>query len=1017
MFSVEELASCRKDSWFNFGYQQLERAVLLARLGSKPLDVLQSKNIAELSRFAHAVIASAPSWKAPSEGEARELCLVAADAENGLGNLKVFGGDASGAHQHFWRASLLYDICGMPGAAATVSKKNGLDVRLKDYFSRERLSLWGSLSDSPEALAFKTSRGVGSAMPESEGALLERALAEVVAEYGQHLQREDPTKGSADAVISALQAYAGMHAHEINSDDVAAMSKSLEIRRGNATLRLLANNSALSAGAARSIGMPLELWPVQRRALESGLLNQKVKSFGLAAPTGTGKTSLTQALIAATLEADRTRKVVYLSPSRALVHQISSDLLKALTPSGIVVRELGAHLTMHQQMDGDFDGADVIVFTPERADLLMRVDPEFVSSIGLVIVDEAHHIEQGTRGILLEFYLWRIRQLISNSARIVQLSAVAPNITELVEWLDSTDSSVAVKVDWRANRLRLGTFERTKDGTAAVKFEGMAPFVLFEAGTFPAERTKGIAALAERLANSGVVLVLCMTVSLAEEIANEIGKLRGASAPRASSDDTNGIVERLDAKIERELFPESPLRELLSKRVAFHHAQLPPNVRIALEEAITGRQVDIVCATTTLAEGVNFPFSTVVVESLVAKDHQLTPRSLWNIAGRAGRFGVDSEGHCIIFEPSHFEGRLKGFTLRDYLGTRLDDIPPVQSALATALTELNGAIQSEEIDSSDLDSVSLDGIAIDGKPGSKKSKRLRGLVNLVRVGYAHASASNLISLHDERASELSTHMLASRQISEEVRVFAEKFSMQQRVVIRGAFASDAELMKIAARIGWSLETQQVLYSWISGLADWQIERFGRVVLGGRVTDGSQLGYLLGPVSKHMGEFEGEKLGGFTAFVARSWIEGLPLTEIREAQKEKDLGKLVKIIYSRVQYLLPWALFGVHELMEFEAKRRHVNFLNGIHDLSALSAEGVPNFDALTLIKVLGVERVDATRISGSYRARGSSRTTIIGHIRSLEWNQLVGIVRGADRRRIDPDLRSKWEYTREMDFS
>src|SRR5262249_34936864 len=136
------------------------------------------------------------------------------------------------------------------------------------------------------------------------------------------------------------------------------------------------------------------------------------------------------------------------------------------------------------------------------------------------------------------------------------------------------------------------------------------------------------------------------------------GQLRSLTEAEQASD----IVRRLDSRLSREMYSDVPMRALLKHRIAYHHAGLPPRVRIAVEEAIRARMIDFVFATTTLAEGVNFPFSTVIVQALALREapekgrgaryHPVTPRSFWNIAGRAGRPGVDREGQAILFEPT-----------------------------------------------------------------------------------------------------------------------------------------------------------------------------------------------------------------------------------------------------------------------------------------------------------------------------------------------------------------------------
>jgi hypothetical protein len=173
----------------------------------------------------------------------------------------------------------------------------------------------------------------------------------------------------------------------------------------------------------------------------------------------------------------------------------------------------------------------------------------------------------------------------------------------------------------------------------------------------------------------------------------------------------------------------------------------------------------------------------------------------------------------------------------------------------------------------------------------------------------------------------------------------------------------------------------------------------------------RLGYPLGPLSKHMSEFSGESLGGYTSYVAVNWLRGLPLTEIQKSQAKMDFGRLVRVIYSRIQYMLPWALFGVHELIGYESKRRRINVGDGVRDLSVLAAEGVPDFDALTLVMRLDIERVDAARLAAAYQ-RARTETDVVGWMRGLQWERVVGIVRGQDSRRLDPDLHRLWEQLR-----
>lgn len=993
MFTVAELEGCLEAGWFKDGYALLERSTLLRRLGMSAEELPPAAR-RRFKRFSQAVVASASHWDKPREGTARRLCQIAGDIE---ASLSVLADDSpSSLHLALLKAVLLYDLAGLPGASASYAVRNGFDPRFRDFFTRSIGSPWGALAGSDHSLQERLRPE--PLLPDDDwAALIDQALGGLAQEAGLRLQMGE----SGDIVEAQLASLGSIGAHfdiGVTGDDILALRRLVALREENNALKIVPRVSSLDAADVRALSMPVELWPAQAAALEDGLLNRQVQSFGFAAPTGTGKTALTRLLIADALSPDPARKVLYVCPSRALVHQVSVDLAGSLTGVGISVAEAGAHLIDHDRIPLAAGDAEVLVFTPERADMLLRVDQEFLDQVCLIIVDEAHHIEQGSRGVLLEFYLWRLRKLIPADARIVQLSAVAPNIAELTDWLSPEGDSRSVMLDWRTSRLRVGVLERSSRGAARLNFGEGAPYELLGDGALPNNAREGLATLANHLSTSGIVLVLCMSPAGAEEVARLVAAQR--TALQATDDE---VSERLDAWTERELYAESELRQHYKKRVAFHHAQLPPRVRAGVEDAIRERKVDVICATTTLAEGVNFPFSTVLVESLVGTAYELSPRSLWNIAGRAGRFGVDTEGHCIIYRPDLWAHRLKEYKLSDYLKSRLVDIPPVRSALATGVERLRTLVEGGKIDESVLDRISLSDIKVDGKSNAA-AKEVRALINIMRVGYAHAGSTGAVDLADPKSPEFTHELLASKQLQYNDRIFAERLGARQRRVVQEATQSNPDFVDIAARVGWSLEAQQNLYQWLRTREDWQLEQFGNSVAAGYVRNFDNLGYLIGPLAKFLIAFEGEALGGPIAFLAVKWIRGIPLSSFQE-ERGSSFGRMISNVYGRMQYLLPWGLFGMHELLQFEAKRRGFAVADGVSSLSVLAAEGVPNFDALALVLGLGIERVDAARLSDVYSSRRSA-ADISGWLAGLTWLEVERIVRTPDQRRVDPLLRA-----------
>jgi hypothetical protein len=293
VFSAEELAGCLEEEWFRLGYSFLERTLLRARLAAKP-DEQVSFNRTAMARFAQAVIASASGWKDPRAEPGRQLCQAAGDVEAGLAVLAESG---TARRDHVLRAALLYDLAGMPGTAATLAARDGIDQRIVSYFSRAHGSLWGHLAEDERALQELVDRAsLDSAAPDLEE-LFYQALGDIVLVFGDAMQQGEAI-GPSFKVLRVLAERSGWFSTPLSSDDLLAMLKSFELRHQHATINILQARSKTTESTMRLVHAPLELWPVQKSALEHGLLDPDIINFGLAAPTGTGKTSLMRTFLA-----------------------------------------------------------------------------------------------------------------------------------------------------------------------------------------------------------------------------------------------------------------------------------------------------------------------------------------------------------------------------------------------------------------------------------------------------------------------------------------------------------------------------------------------------------------------------------------------------------------------------------------------------------------------------------------------------------------------------------------------
>ena len=192
---------------------------------------------------------------------------------------------------------------------------------------------------------------------------------------------------------------------------------------------------------------------------------------------------------------------------------------------------------------------------------------------------------------------------------------------------------------------------------------------------------KAIAAsTAVPLARQGGVLILLRGRATAEQRAKEIASMLepATASPLAQA------VMHFAAE---ELGSAHPLPNLIARGVAFHHAGLSHDLRVLIEALIENGDVRIVCGTTTLAQGVNFPIASVIVESIHTyvgppeQWEQLSYAQFWNIAGRAGRALKDRLG-LVVF-PTTGTGDLEN--VRHFLG---EEAKSISSALMDAIAQM-----------------------------------------------------------------------------------------------------------------------------------------------------------------------------------------------------------------------------------------------------------------------------------------------------------------------------------------
>jgi hypothetical protein len=447
----------------------------------------------------------------------------------------------------------------------------------------------------------------------------------------------------------------------------------------------------------------LELWPSQRTALRSSLLDPAKRALVVQMPTSAGKTLVAEFAVVQALALNPDACVAYVVPTRALVNQITLRLRGDLAPLDLNVEAAVPVFELDPLEDVMLQGEriHVLVTTPEKLDLLLRQDHSSVQDIALVVADEAHNLGDGERGARLELMLGTVKRERS-AARFLLLSPFLPNAADLAAWLGD-DREATVTVDWKPTELvtaaaewikpRRQPFELQLTTLRSAHFVELDTEVAVPLGRSLVQRENRSkaaisASAALRLAERGSVLVLCRGRGTAETRAAQVAAER---EERPLSEFGRAVV----AYAESELGREHPLPAHLRRGVAYHHAGLSHDLRYLLERLIDAEVVDVVCGTTTLAQGVNFPIANVVVETLQKPTdpqgwQELTFAEFWNIAGRAGRAMRDRLG--LVVYPVTETGGAGDF--REYLQ---HDAQALASVLIEALEGVDAAAQQFDL--------------------------------------------------------------------------------------------------------------------------------------------------------------------------------------------------------------------------------------------------------------------------------------------------------------------------------
>ena len=392
------------------------------------------------------------------------------------------------------------------------------------------------------------------------------------------------------------------------------------------------------------------------RALEGGA------GVLVAAPTGAGKTVVGEFAVHLALATGT--KCFYTTPIKALSNQKYGDLVARHGPASVGL------LTGDNAINGD---APVVVMTTEVLRNMLYAGSDALRGLGYVVMDEVHYLSDRYRGAVWEEVIIHLPE----SVRIVSLSATVSNAEEFADWLVTVRGETTIIVEetrpvplyqhvMTGSRL-YDLFVET-DGEAVVnpslmRFAREQAKVIRDAdrrhqrGPRGGVRVPSRADVVEKLDSEGLLPAITFIFSRAGCEAGVQQCLR-AGLRLNSSEERERVREYVELRCAD--IPDEDLGILgyhewldgLERGLAAHHAGMIPTFKECVEELFVRGLVKAVFATETLALGINMPARSVVLEKLSKWNGEthadITPGEYTQLTGRAGRRGIDVEGHAVV---------------------------------------------------------------------------------------------------------------------------------------------------------------------------------------------------------------------------------------------------------------------------------------------------------------------------------------------------------------------------------
>lgn len=363
----------------------------------------------------------------------------------------------------------------------------------------------------------------------------------------------------------------------------------------------------------------------------------------ISAPTGSGKTAIAEYVITQCLQ--QNRGVVYTAPIKALSNQKFRDF------QGQYGDKIGI-LTGDVSINAN---APVLIMTTEIFRNKALENPKSLKKYAWIIFDEVHYIDDDERGTIWEESI----MFLPHHMKMLCLSATIPNINEFSSWIESVHKTKFKQVIERQRPVPLHFFFQCQneiiDRLKKLRQIGYKKKIAytyhgkrrFGSSFFKSNRINTLLRHLE-VKNALPCIYFAFGRRRCEKLAGELDNFDFLNPEEKEQIELmyQRLCQRFDLEHEASAIKLLPL---IKRGIAYHHAGMLPTLKEVIERLFTSRLIKVIFTTETFALGINMPARTVIFDQMrkfYGHYHRnLKTRDFYQMAGRAGRRGMDKEGY------------------------------------------------------------------------------------------------------------------------------------------------------------------------------------------------------------------------------------------------------------------------------------------------------------------------------------------------------------------------------------